>query len=402
MLLAWALRRLIRRGHLTLVDARGRTFEFGTAGALPAATMRLHDATLHHRLALEPELALGEAWMDGTLTTEGCTLGDLLTVLSLNLDTAPPLPWEAVGERLAPILRRLQQYNPIARARQNVAHHYDLSDRLYDLFLDSERQYSCAYFRHADESLETAQRNKMRHIAAKLAIEPGMRVLDIGSGWGGLGLYLAQTCGADVTGLTLSTEQHARSNARARAMGLHDRVRFALRDYREEAGTYDRIVSIGMFEHVGVNHYPAFFTTLKRLLVPQGAALLHAIGRMDGPGTTNAWLRKYIFPGGYAPALSEVLPVIERAGLWACDVEILRLHYAETLRHWHERFQSHRSEIAALYDERFCRMWEFYLKGAEMDFRYLRTMVFQIQITRRIDALPPTRDYMVDWEQMHA
>lgn len=401
MLLAWALRRLIRSGHLTLIDARGRSHHFGAPGAQPAATMRLHDPALHRRLVFQSELALGEAWMDGTMTVEDGTLGDLLAVLSLNLDTARPLPWEVIGDRLAPLLRRLQQYNPTVTARRNVAHHYDLSDRLYDLFLDRDRQYSCAYFRRADDTLEAAQHNKMRHIAAKLAIEPGMRVLDIGSGWGSLALYLARECGADVTGLTLSREQHARAQARAGMAGASDRVRFALRDYREETGVYDRIVSVGMFEHVGVNHYPAFFDTLKRRLAPGGVALLHAIGRMDGPGTTNAWLRKYIFPGGYAPALSEVLPVIEGAGLWVTDIEILRLHYAETLRHWHDRFQRHRAEIAALYDERFCRMWEFYLKGAEMDFRYLRTMVFQIQITRQIDALPLVRDYMLEWERAH-
>jgi cyclopropane-fatty-acyl-phospholipid synthase len=401
MLLAYVLRRLIKAGRLTLIDARGRVHRFGMPGAKPAATMRLHDPALHRRLVFAADLALGEAWMDGTLSVEDGTLHDLLTVLSLNLDTAPLMPWEALSEKFAPVLRRVQQYNPLPRARANVAHHYDLSDRLYELFLDADRQYSCAYFMRADDTLEQAQANKKRHIAAKLRIEPGMRVLDIGSGWGGLAIYLASTCGVDVTGLTLSTEQHGKATARAREAGVQDRVRFHLRDYREETGEYDRIVSVGMFEHVGVNHFAAFFAKLKQLLTPAGVALLHAIGRMDGPGTTNAWARKYIFPGGYAPALSEVLPVIERTGLWATDIEILRLHYAETLRHWHERFQAHRGEIAGIYDERFCRMWEFYLQGAEMDFRYLRTMVFQIQLTRSIDAVPITRDYMVEWERAH-
>ena len=401
MLLAYVLRRLIKAGQLTLIDAKGRVHRFGVSGAKPAATMRLHDPALHRRLVFAADLALGEAWMDGTLSVEDGTLHDLLTVLSLNLDTAPLMPWEALSAKFAPVLRRVQQYNPLPRARANVAHHYDLSDRLYELFLDADRQYSCAYFMHPDDTLEQAQANKKRHIAAKLRIEPGMRVLDIGSGWGGLAIYLASTCGVDVTGLTLSTEQHGKATARAREAGVQDRVRFHLRDYREETGEYDRIVSVGMFEHVGVNHFAAFFAKLKQLLTPAGVALLHAIGRMDGPGTTNAWARKYIFPGGYAPALSEVLPVIERTGLWATDIEILRLHYAETLRHWHERFQAHRGEIAGIYDERFCRMWEFYLQGAEMDFRYLRTMVFQIQLTRSIDAVPITRDYMVEWERAH-
>ena len=401
MLLALVLRRLIRAGHLTVIDARGRVHRFGVPGETPAATMRLHDLALHRRLVFDAELAFGEAWMDQTLTVEDCSLHDLLAVFSVNLATAPKLPWEIAAAKLAPLMRRLQQYNPVSRARANVAHHYDLSDQLYDFFLDADRQYSCAYFEQPTDTLEQAQLNKKRHIAAKLCLEPGMRVLDIGSGWGGLALYLAEHCGADVTGLTLSVEQHGKATARAKAAGLDGRVRFHLRDYREEAGRYDRIVSVGMFEHVGVNHYGAFFRKLNNLLTPDGVALLHAIGRVDGPGTTNAWLRKYIFPGGYAPALSEVLPSIERCGLWATDIEILRLHYAETLRHWHTRFQAHRAEIAALYDERFCRMWEFYLKGAEMDFRYLGTMVFQIQLTRSIDAVPLTRDYMVDWERAH-
>ncbi|HYM31305.1 MAG TPA: cyclopropane-fatty-acyl-phospholipid synthase family protein [Candidatus Cybelea sp.] len=401
MLLTWALRRLIRSGHLTLIDAFGRRHEFGQAGAKPAATFRIKDKSLHRKLALNPDLALGEAWMDGTIEVENGTLDDFLTVLSVNLDTAPPAPWDVPVKKLAPLFRRLQQWNPVNRARQNVADHYDLSDRLFELFLDADRQYSCAYFIRPDVTLEQAQADKKRHIASKLRIEPGMRVLDIGSGWGGLAIYLAAQCGAEVTGLTLSTEQLAKSRERARESGLEDHVRFELRDYREETAQYDRIVSVGMFEHVGVNHYGAFFDKLRDLLTPNGVALLHAIGRMDGPGTTNAWARKYIFPGGYAPALSEVLPVIERAGLWFTDVEILRLHYAQTLHHWHERFQAHRAEIARIYDERFCRMWEFYLKGAEMDFRYLRTMVFQLQITRDIAAVPLTRDYMTDWERAH-
>ena len=401
MLLAHPLRRLIRTGDLTVIDAGGKRHRFGVPGQRPRASFRLHDRALHFKLALNPDLYLGEAYMDGGLTIEEGTLYELVELLASNLAVAPPLPLEALRDRLAPLLRLLQQFNPIGRARANVAHHYDLSDQLYDLFLDADRQYSCAYFMAPDDSLDQAQTDKKRHIAAKLLLEPGMRVLDIGSGWGGLGLYLAEKTGAEVTGLTLSTEQHARSNQRARDAGLADRVKFHLRDYREETGTYDRIVSVGMFEHVGVPHFPAFFATMKKLLAPGGVALLHSIGRMDGPGTTNPWLRKYIFPGGYAPALSEVLPVIERSGLWATDIEILRLHYAMTLHHWYLRFCRHRDQIAKLYDERFCRMWEFYLVGAEMDFRYLSTMVFQLQLSRKIDAVPLRRDYMVDWERAH-
>jgi cyclopropane-fatty-acyl-phospholipid synthase len=292
-----------------------------------------------------------------------------------------------------------QQYNPLHAARENVAHHYDLSDTLYDLFLDIDRQYSCAYFTRPDVTLETAQADKKRHIAAKLLLRPGQKVLDIGCGWGGLALYLARECGVQVTGLTLSSEQLKVAERRAAAAGLADRVRFHLRDYRTETGRYDRIVSVGMFEHVGVVHYPAFFRKLDELLSPDGVALLHSIGRMDGPGATNPWIRKYIFPGGYSPAMSEVLPEVEKVGLWITDIEVLRLHYAETLRHWRQRFLANRERIKNLYDERFCRMWEFYLAGSEVAFRHQGHIVFQMQIAKRVDAVPLTRDYMFDWER---
>jgi cyclopropane-fatty-acyl-phospholipid synthase len=300
------------------------------------------------------------------------------------------------------LLRRLHQYNPLPRARQNAAHHYDLSDQLYELFLDKDRQYSCAYFHDSTDDLEMAQLNKMRHLAAKLLVRPGHTVLDIGSGWGGLALYLAGECGADVTGLTLSVEQHKVAERRAAAAGLSDRVRFRLRDYREELGHYDRIVSVGMFEHVGVNHYDAFFAKLKSLLTPDGIALLHSIGRKDGPGSTNPWTRKYIFPGGYVPALSEVVPIAERFRLWITDIEILRLHYAETLRAWRGRFERNRDSVRAIYDERFCRMWEMYLVGSEIAFRRQDLMVFQMQLAKAVDAAPLTRDYMLNWEREHS
>ena len=294
----------------------------------------------------------------------------------------------------------MHQYNPLRRARRNVAHHYDLSDQLYDLFLDRDRQYSCAYFRSPEDDLDTAQPNKKRHIAAKLLLRPGQKVLDIGSGWGGLALYLAarMRCRRDRADACRRNSTRWRSGA-PRRPGLADRVRFHLRDYREETGQYDRIVSVGMFEHVGVNHYPAFFRKLNELLAPDGVALLHSIGRMDGPGTTNPWMRKYIFPGGYSPALSEVVPVVERPRLWITDIEILRLHYAETLRAWRARFEQNRDRIRALYDERFCRMWEMYLVGSEMAFRRDGHLVFQMQLAKAVDAVPLTRDYMLDWER---
>jgi cyclopropane-fatty-acyl-phospholipid synthase len=282
-----------------------------------------------------------------------------------------------------------------------VAHHYDLSGTLYDLFLDADRQYSCAYFTAPDQSIEQAQANKKRHIAAKLLLREGQKVLDIGSGCGGLALYLAKECGVSVTGLTLSTEQLKVARNRAEEAGLADRVHFELLDYREARGSYDRIVSVGMFEHVGVYHYPAFFQKVKELLSEDGVALLHSIGRQDGPGSTNPWIRKYIFPGGYSPAMSEVIPAIERTGLWITDIEILRLHYAETLRAWRTRFNANRERIRALYDERFCRMWEFYLAGSEIAFRHQGHLVFQMQMAKNIDTVPLTRDYITDWERGH-
>ncbi len=336
--------------------------------------------------------------MDGRLTIEGGSIFDALSVLCQDQENVQGLLGR-VGEALGPVLRLARQHNSLGRARRNVAHHYDLSRRFYELFLDRDLQYSCAYFRTPGLSLDEAQEAKKRHIAAKLRLRPGLRVLDIGCGWGGLALYLAEACGVQVTGITLSTEQLVVAREQAAKTRLADRVRFERRDYREMTGRFDRIVSVGMFEHVGVPQYRGFFETLRDLLAEDGVALLHAIGRMDGPGVTNPWIRKYIFPGGYAPALSEVMPAVERAGLWNTDTEILRLHYAETLRLWRERFMARWENAKALYDERFCRMWEFYLAGAEVAFRYQGHMVFQMQLTRSLGAVPLTRDYMVEAER---
>ncbi len=398
MLFGEIAKRFVRWGRLSIIDAHGRHHEVGEPEG-PQATIRLHDEALHRRLALNPYLYLGEAYMDGTLTIEQGSLYefmDICAVNSLHVEGSPLGRALRAGQSL---LRHLHQYNPIRRAQANVAHHYDLSDRLYDLFLDRDRQYSCAYFTHPHTDLEQAQADKKRHLAAKLLLEPGMRVLDIGSGWGGLALSLAEAGAAQVVGITLSEHQLEVSRERARRQGLADRVRFELRDYREQTGTFDRIVSVGMFEHVGVRHYRQFFRAVRDLLAEDGVAVLHSIGRMDGPGATNPWIRRYIFPGGYSPALSEVLPVVERQGLWVTDIEILRLHYAETLRAWRQRFSAHRAQIAALYDERFCRMWEFYLIGSELAFRRMGHMVFQMQLARRQDAVPLTRDYITDWER---
>ena len=385
------LHKMCRVGHLAVIDKSGRTRDFGDNRTGPSVTVRLHDRMLPLRLAMSPSLALGEAYMDGTLTIERGSLADLLHLVTQSLATLDTHPVERVRAWLG---RSFRQRNHSRRARANVAHHYDLSEALYDLFLDNDRQYSCAYFAHGGETLEAAQEAKKRHLAAKLLLRPGHRVLDIGSGWGGLAVGLAQTEDVAVTGITLSAEQLKLARGRAVAAGLSHRVQFELRDFREEKSRYDRIVSVGMFEHVGPSDYSTFFETMARALKPDGVALVHSIGRIGPPGTSDPWLTKYIFPGGYVPSLSEVLAAVERAGLWVTDIEVLRLHYAETLRHWHDRFQQRREDAKAIYDERFCRMWEFYLVACEMLFRNGPLMVFQIQLAHRRDAVPLTRDYM--------
>jgi cyclopropane-fatty-acyl-phospholipid synthase len=391
------LKRFIVTGQLTVRWPDGRESLYSGDGG-PSACMAIHTAAAVRNLIINPGLALGEAYMDGSVTAEGCGIYDILDVMYANMtdgdDGLPVLRFRTFLRRLK---RRLDQYNPAGRAQKNVAHHYDLNGRLYSLFLDRDRQYSCAYFRRGDETLEEAQLAKKRHIAAKLCLDrPDLRVLDIGSGWGGMALTLARDYGASVTGITLSREQLAVARERAVAEGLQDRVNFELLDYRAINQKFDRIVSVGMFEHVGVGYYQTFFDMVARTLTPDGIAVLHAIGRSDGPGATNPWIDKYIFPGGYSPALSEVLPSVERSGLVSTDIEILRLHYAETLRHWRWRFNANRDTIASVYDERFCRMFEFYLCGSELAFRRGGHMVFQIQIAARQEAVPLTRDYMRD------
>ena len=400
MLASLFLRRVITKGTLTVIDANGKAHVFG-GGESPRVTIRLHDKALHHRLLISPKLAAGEAYMDGKLTVEDGTLYDFLNLAGMNMTELEGHPLQAIQLEIGRVLRFIHTYNPVTRARQNVAHLYDLSGTLYDLFLDEDRQYSCAYFATDNDSLEVAQHNKKLHLAAKLRLAPGQKLLDIGSGWGGLALYLANLAGIDVTGVTLSVEQQKVSQQRAVDMGLADRARFKLLDYRKQEGKFDRIVSVGMFEHVGATHYREFFRKVKSLLTDDGIAVLHAIGRMDPPGSTNPWLRKYIFPGGYTPALSEVMKAIEIEGLWVTDIEILRLHYAKTLREWRRRFELNRDKIEALYDARFCRMWEFYLVGCEIAFRHMDQMVFQVQLTRQQDAVPLTRDYITDFERAH-
>ncbi|WP_334161740.1 cyclopropane-fatty-acyl-phospholipid synthase family protein [Phenylobacterium sp.] len=388
------LRRTIREGDLTVRLPGGGKLVLGDGTGRPvvvAITSRLWAA----RIALKPALAVGEAYMEGGLVLERGDVWDFIDLIGRNA-------WRRPLKRAGPIARwwldRRLQANARAAARRNVAHHYDLSVDLYRLFLDPDLQYSCAYFPDPHASLEEAQLAKKRHLAAKLLLRPGHRVLDIGCGWGGLALTLAEETGAEVEGVTLSTEQFATATRRAEAQGLAERARFSLTDYRDVAGPYDRIVSVGMFEHVGRPNFQAYFDQVARLMKDDGVAVIHSIGRAEGPAFTQPWIAKYIFPGGYIPALSETLAAVERSGLMVTDVEVLRLHYAETLKAWRERFAVRREEAARMYDERFCRMWEFYLAVSELAFRYRGHMVFQLQLAKRIDAVPVTRDYMGEAE----
>ncbi len=398
------LRRFVVLGRLTVRWPDDTITTYGGTSPGPEALVAMTSWSTVRRMTFNPALAAGEAYMDGGLMPVDGTIYDFLDVAMTNMDPeVARQPVLALRDWLALWGRRIAQFNPAGRSRRNVAHHYDLNGRLYSLFLDRDRQYSCAYFPTGTETLEQAQEAKKRHIAAKLKLDrPDLSVLDIGSGWGGMALTLARDYGARVTGITLSTEQLAEAQARAQAEGLADRVEFQLLDYRALHRKFDRIVSVGMFEHVGVGHYRRFFEVVKDNLAPDGVALLHAIGRMTPPGTTNPWITRYIFPGGYCPALSEVFAAAEKSGLWVTDTEVLRLHYAITLNHWRRRFAANRDAIMGLYDERFCRMFEFYLAASELAFRRAGQMVFQIQLTRDQQAVPLSRDYMFEAERRSA
>ncbi len=389
---------LVRRGHLEILLPSGRSLVFGDDTA-PRVHLRFTDRRAIWALLRDPDLNLGEMFMQERLRVEQGTVYELLELVLRDARDTPP-SWvvrliDAWRMRLRPLL----QNNRRQQSRANVAHHYDLDDRLYQLFLDTERQYSCAYFEHGDEDLETAQLAKKRHIAAKLLLEPGHKVLDIGCGWGGLSRYLAEVAGAGhVTGITLSTEQLEGASQRAAASPCREQLSYRLEDYRDTVGPFDRIVSVGMFEHVGTGFHDAFFRQCRDLLADDGVMLLHFIGNSDVPDFNNPWVEKYIFPGGHIPSMSEFTPAIERSGLVITDIEVLRLHYARTLRLWRERFMARRGEALALYDARFCRMWEFYLSMSEAAFRYQDIAIFQVQLARRQEAVPLTRDYIAERE----
>jgi cyclopropane-fatty-acyl-phospholipid synthase len=401
MLFQHLLRSVIRKGSLTLITAMGKTYIYGD-GTPPHFVIKLHRKSLEWSLGLNPDLKIGEAYMDGSLTLEeGDLYGFIHLLLSNYLETGNRsiFYWR---EHLYRHLKFLSRLNPIPRARQNVAFHYDMPDKLYAFFLDQDRQYSCGYFTDMVNSLETAQLDKKRHLASKLLLNrSGLKILDIGSGWGGLGLYLARETEARVFGVTLSTNQYKISNERVLSAGLSKRCSFSLRDYRQETGSYDRIVSVGMFEHVGKKNYNEFFGQVKRLLADDGVALIHAIGRYGKPRPVNAFIRKYIFPGTDLPTLPEVLESVGRSGLFVTDIEILRLHYAETLKRWTARFRTHRNEIVTMFGESLYRKWEFYFTSSEAGFRLGNIMVFQLQLSKQLETVPETRDYMVDWERGH-
>ena len=386
------LNEIIKQGAVD-IETPHAAFRVGDGGK-PACAIRFANDRAAISLMRDPEFAFGELYMSGGIDVMQGTIYDVLAVITRNISVATLPKWIRMLRHARNKLRRLKQRNDLRRARSNVEHHYDIGEELYNLFLDEDLQYSCGYFDSSSADLEDAQKAKRRHIAAKLLVEPNDQILDIGCGWGGLGLYLAQCCGARVTGVTLSPRQLEVARERARKGRLIERASFRLEDYRNVTGPFDRIVSIGMFEHVGVDFYDAYFVKVADLLNETGVALISTIGRLDGPGATNPWITKHIFPGGYIPALSEIVPSVERAGLIITDIEVLRLHYAETLAHWRARFAARRDEAKMLYGERFCRMWEFYLAGSECAFRFDREVVFQLQLAKKIDAIPITRDYI--------
>lgn len=388
----------IAKGRLHVIFPGGRMEKFGPGGETKAAIRIVNSATMM-KIAAKPSLGFGEGYMDGRIEVCEGSIRDVLDILTSNMAALEAGPLYRLRSAIGRHTRSFRQFNTPQRAQRNAAHHYDLSENLYRLFLDEDMQYSCAYFASPHDDLETAQRRKKRHITSKLLLEPGQSILDIGSGWGGLAIELSDLANANVTGITLSREQLQAARERVHKLGLSGRVKFDFADYRQLSGPFDRIVSIGMFEHVGAPHYRGFFRQIKKLLCSDGVALIHTIGRKGPPGSNDPWMEKYIFPGGYVPALSEVLAAVESEGLWVTDIEILRLHYAETLKHWFMRFQANRRAAAVLYDERFCRMWEFYLASCEMAFRNGDLIVFQLQLSPDRAAVPIIRDYMVDAER---
>ena len=394
MYLASFLSKLIKKDGFILIDANSNKYIIGSPKKKDPISVKLLDKKLHYKLLFRPDLYFGEAYSDGTIIIEKGTLTEFLNIALINIGRGELNFFSQILNKLSGSFRYLTNFNFIKKSKMNVAHHYDISDDLYDLFLDPKRQYSCAYFKSENDSLETAQNNKIRHIIKKLNIKPNQKVLDIGCGWGSLAIDIAKTTNCEVTGITLSKNQFDYCVTKAKKLNLENQVRFKLIDYRELDEKFDRIVSVGMFEHVGRKFYKKFFKQIERLLLDDGISLIHTIGSVNPPRDPHPWITKYIFPGGYTPSLSEVTTPIEKAGLIVSDIEVLRMHYSHTLRHWKENCLKNREKITSMFDEKFFRMWEFYLAGCEAAFKWGDQVVYQFQLTKNYTSTPVTRDYI--------
>ena len=394
MQLASFLNKLFKEDGFILIDANSNKYIIGNPKKEVPITLKLLDKKLHYKLLIYPDLYFGEAYTDGTLEIENGSLTDFLEMAMKNIGRNEINIFGKVLKKIRGTYRYLTNFNIAKKSKDNVAHHYDISDDLYDLFLDPKRQYSCAYFKSENESLETAQNNKIEHLIKKLNLKPNQKVLDIGSGWGSLAIEIAKKTKCEVTGITLSENQYKYSLNKVKENNLENQVQFKLADYRNLREKFDRIVSVGMFEHVGRKFYKTFYRQVNNLLNHDGLALIHTIGSINGPRDPQPWINKYIFPGGYTPSLSELALPIEKSGLIVTDIEVLRMHYAHTLRHWKERCISNKSKILEMFDEKFFRMWEFYLTSCELAFKLGDQVVFQFQLTKGLTTAPTTRDYI--------
>ena len=388
------LSKVIKYDGFILIDYESKKYEIGKPLKENPIQIRLLDKSLNYKLLLNPDLYFGEAYTNGSLVIENGTLTDFLEIAFKNIGRKEINIYSKVLNRIRGTYRYFTNFNRIINSKKNVSHHYDISEKLYDLFLDKKRQYSCAYFKNENDSLDEAQTNKIDHIIKKLNIKPNHRVLDIGSGWGSLAIDIAKKTDASVTGITLSKNQFEYSSKKVKEMNLVNQVDFKLIDYRQLNEKFDRIVSVGMFEHVGRKFYKTYFNQVSKLLKDDGISLIHTIGSVNSPRDPQPWITKYIFPGGYTPSLSEIAVPIEKSGLIISDMEVLRMHYSHTLRHWKERFLSRKQEVLEMFDEKFMRMWEFYLASCEMVFKWGDQVVFQIQLTKNFTSVPNTRDYI--------
>ena len=388
------LNKLFKKGGFILEDAYGKEHVIGSPNSQKSIKLKIHDKKLHYKLLLYPDLYLGEAYTDGSITIEGGSLSDFLDMALENIGRQETNIFGKIFNRLTGSYRYLTNFNFIKKSKMNAAHAYDISDELYSLFLGPSRQYSCAYFNDENETLEQAQQNKINHIIKKLHIQPNQKVLDIGAGWLHLAIEIAKKCKCQVTGITLSENQFKYGKQKIKDLNLGNQVEIKMMDYRQVKEKYDRIVSVGMFEHVGRKFYKSFFNTVFKILNENGIALLHTIGSVNPPRDPHPWMTRYIFPGGYTPSLSEVAGPIEKSGLIVSDIEVLRIHYAHTLKHWKERFINNKEKVLKMFDEKFFRMFEFYLSSCEMAFKHGDQVVYQLQLTKKLNAAPSTRDYI--------